>query len=437
MPNETEQADQAAPQLPAIARAPKPPIRAGARPLAIVPESFEDCHRIATAVYAAGMLPQGIDTQAKALIAIMQGLEVGLTPMAAMQRIAVINGRPTLWGDAVLGLCLSSGLLEDFEEITEGEGDSLAAVCRAKRKGLATPIVRRFSHADAKRAGLLGKKGPWQDYPTRMMQMRARAYCLRDGFADVLGGMYVREEIEDEARAGEPEAAPDPNKVARVSEPPPPPPAPAIEHKPPVAIEPIVGTAQAEQVEAAAPAEPVKRPRGRPPKVRDSGVTGLPPTNPPPREDGSPPMPYLPEAAPIAADAPPPPPPGPSPEQDAAAEQAKNEKLAALYNKLAEREGSPPIAASAPPPPPPADDFPGDRPSAQASPYKDAAEQLTLKGRLHRFAIEAERCADEDALNESWERVIGPYLSEFTPDQRDAAGEIHGRAVRRITEGEA
>ena len=50
---------------------------------------------------------------------------------------------------------------------------------------------------DAKRAGLYGKQGPWQQYPKRMLQMRARAWALRDVFPDVLRGVHVAEEAQD------------------------------------------------------------------------------------------------------------------------------------------------------------------------------------------------------------------------------------------------
>ena len=46
------------------------------------------------------------------MIAIMHGLEVGLSPLSALQRIAVINGRPTIWGDGALALVKASGLCE-------------------------------------------------------------------------------------------------------------------------------------------------------------------------------------------------------------------------------------------------------------------------------------------------------------------------------------
>ncbi|WP_245265880.1 recombinase RecT [Bradyrhizobium japonicum] len=131
------------------------------------------------------------------MIAIMRGMEVGLTPFMALDKIAIVNGRPTIWGDGAIGLVRGSGLCEFIKERIEGSGDARMAVCEAKRRGEPEPIRRTFSVADAKKAGLWGKQGPWQQYPERMLQMRARAFALRDGFADVLGGLYLREEIED------------------------------------------------------------------------------------------------------------------------------------------------------------------------------------------------------------------------------------------------
>lgn len=188
----------------------RPQLVAGARPTAIVPTSMDEAYRLANAVCEAGMAPRGLDTPAKAMIAIMQGLEVGLTPMASMQRIAVVNGRPTIWGDAAMGLVRASGLCEWVRERVDGAGDQRVALCEAKRKGEPEAIIGRFSVADAKTAGLWGKSGPWQQYPARMLQMRARAFALRDGFADVLGGMYVREEIEDSAVAARDVTPPSP-----------------------------------------------------------------------------------------------------------------------------------------------------------------------------------------------------------------------------------
>ncbi len=156
---------------------------------------------IAKAVHAARMAPRGMDTPEQCMVAILHGLEVGLTPLAALQRIAVVNGRPTIWGDGAMALVRASGLAERITERFEGDRPDLRmAVCEVQRRGESEPVIRTFSVEDAKRARLWGKAGPWTDYPGRMLQMRARAFALRDAFADVLGGLYLREEIEEEPR---------------------------------------------------------------------------------------------------------------------------------------------------------------------------------------------------------------------------------------------
>jgi len=172
------------------------PMMAGGAVKPIIPQSMEDAYRLAKAISMSGLAPKGMDKPETIMIAIMQGMEVGLTPLMALQKIAVINGRPTIWGDGALGLVRASGLCEYVEEAIEGEGDKRVAVCLAKRKGEPKPIRRTFSVGDAKLAGLWGKQGPWQQFANRMLQMRARAFALRDGFADVLGGMYLAEELQ-------------------------------------------------------------------------------------------------------------------------------------------------------------------------------------------------------------------------------------------------
>jgi hypothetical protein len=176
----------------------RPNITAGNRPQAIVPQDMDSAYRLAKAICMAGMAPKGMETPEKCMIAIMRGMEVGLTPFMALDKIAIVNGRPTIWGDGAIGLVRGSGLCEFIREKVEGKDDTRVAVCEAKRRGEVEPIRRAFSVTDAKKAGLWGKQGPWQQYPERMLQMRARGFALRDGFADVLGGLYLREEIEDE-----------------------------------------------------------------------------------------------------------------------------------------------------------------------------------------------------------------------------------------------
>lgn len=183
----TEQDD--APRLPSL--------QSGGQVRAIVPQDFDGAWRIANAVAKAGMAPKGLETPEKAMVAILHGMEVGMTPMAALQSIAVVNGRPTIWGDGAIGLVRSSGKLEWIKESITGTDDSMIATCEVKRKGDPDPVKATFSVADAKKAGLWGKQGPWQQYPKRMLAMRARAFVLRDTFADILRGLGIAEEVGD------------------------------------------------------------------------------------------------------------------------------------------------------------------------------------------------------------------------------------------------
>jgi hypothetical protein len=176
----------------------KPPgqlMRVGG-PQPIYPHDMESAWRMATAISKSGLAPKGITTPEAIFTAMQLGAEVGLSPMSALQNIAVVNGRPTIWGDAQLALVRGSGLLESFEERYEGEGDTLKAICVATRYGY-TPSMGEFSVQDAKTAGLWNKDGPWKTNPKRMLKMRARAFALRDGFTDVLKGIYSYEEASD------------------------------------------------------------------------------------------------------------------------------------------------------------------------------------------------------------------------------------------------
>jgi hypothetical protein len=178
----------------ALAPREKAPIAMG--PAGVQLPTFEALWRWSQVVAASGWAPKGMEKPEAIAVAIQAGAEMGLTPMQSLQSMAVINGRPGLYGDAALGLVRASGLLEVYTQRIDGTGDDRAATVTVKRRD-SEPIVSRFSIADAKRAGLWGKPGPWTQYPDRMQMWRARGYALRDAFGDVLKGMKTAEELHD------------------------------------------------------------------------------------------------------------------------------------------------------------------------------------------------------------------------------------------------
>lgn len=169
---------------------PAAPIAANERGLVL--KGLDDYWRFAGFIIRAGVAPKDMKSPEAIVVAMQLGAEVGLPPMAAIQNVMVINGRPSLFGDVQLGVIRSTRLFDDnaFREWFEGEGDDLTAYCRVRRIG-GQPITQRFSVRQAKRAKLWNKIGPWTDYPERMLQWRARGWALRDGFSDALKGLSL------------------------------------------------------------------------------------------------------------------------------------------------------------------------------------------------------------------------------------------------------
>jgi hypothetical protein len=162
------------------------------------PATLTEAIQFSDMLASSSMVPKAYQGKPQDILVCVQwGYEMGLAPMQALQNIAVINGKPSVYGDAAMALVQASSVCEDVEEYFEGEGTpNPVAVCVAKRKGR-KPVTAKFSVEDAKRAGLWGKQGPWSAYPKRMMQMRARGFALRDAFPDVLKGLITAEEAQD------------------------------------------------------------------------------------------------------------------------------------------------------------------------------------------------------------------------------------------------
>lgn len=190
-----------------------------ARGLAL--QSFTDAMKFGETVANSEFAPKDFKGKpASCMLAIQCGAEIGLAPLQALQSIAVVNGRPAVYGDAALALVKASPVCEYVTEAIEGDGEQAAATCTAKRRGYPSATVVRFTVADAKKAGLWGKSGPWSAYPRRMLQMRARGFALRDAFPDVLKGLVSVEEAQDyQTTPTVTVAQPDASAVTAVHEP--------------------------------------------------------------------------------------------------------------------------------------------------------------------------------------------------------------------------
>ena len=186
----------------------------------IIPRDIDQAFRFAQAVVMARLAPDSYNNDpSKVMLGAMAAMEAGLPPLYGLRQIAIINGRPTIWGDAAMALIQASGQLADRIVTEIGPGvdtdalgreewpDSYGFMVQLFRKGQPTPYIGRFTIADAKRAKLWmdTRKKPWWEHPKRMLLVRAQAFPQRDGFADCLAGLAIREEIEDTFGTEKPE----------------------------------------------------------------------------------------------------------------------------------------------------------------------------------------------------------------------------------------
>lgn len=164
------------------------------KPFSLVITNFDQAAQFADMIANSSLCPDSYRGKSNdVFIAMQMGAEIGLQPLQAVQNIAVINGKPTVYGDALMAIVRSH---PECESVKEGYDESKKLCwCKVKRKGQ-DEQVRYFSMQDAEQAGLLNR-GPWKQYTRRMLQMRARSWALRDVFADALCGFMPREEVED------------------------------------------------------------------------------------------------------------------------------------------------------------------------------------------------------------------------------------------------
>jgi hypothetical protein len=143
------------------------------------------------ALAASDLLPkQYRNSPANVLVAVEYGRALGLEPMAAIQGIHVVEGKPTASAQLIGALVRNAG------HRLRVVGDDTHATATSRRADdpdfefTATWTMQR-----AAKANLTGK-GVWKSYPAAMLKARAITEVARDACPEVLAGVaYTAEEI--------------------------------------------------------------------------------------------------------------------------------------------------------------------------------------------------------------------------------------------------
>ncbi len=182
------------------------------------PHLYEHYQKVAVMLSKSGVIPNAYKGKPEDIfVAMAMGYQLGFPVEQSLQDIAVINGRPCLWGDGLLSLALNHSECQSIDEspIIDDKGNLVGYQCTVVRKGH-KPHTKQFTLQDASLAGLLSRGTVWKAYPERMLQMRARSFAIRDKFADALRGLRVAEIEEEDSRIIEAEVALSPQGQTQV-----------------------------------------------------------------------------------------------------------------------------------------------------------------------------------------------------------------------------
>jgi hypothetical protein len=156
---------------------------------------IEPVTKLAEAVAATDFVPRGLQGNAPAVAAaILYGRELNMPPMQSLSQIHMIEGRPSVSAEQLRAMVLAAGHEIAYTELTGG-----SVTVQGKRKGSTLPPTTiTWTLPMAQAAQLTGKKN-WQRHPRQMLEARATAELCRLIFADVIHGVRVAEEEQDDA----------------------------------------------------------------------------------------------------------------------------------------------------------------------------------------------------------------------------------------------
>lgn len=137
-----------------------------------------------------GMFPD-VKSQAQAVVKILAGKELSLSPFESMASIYVVNGKLALTSKAMSGLIKKS---KKYDYVIKKLDDTECIIDITKDGEVVGSTSYTFK--DAAKA-LLVNKDNWKNYPKNMLFARAISNACRFYCPEVISGYYVKEELDD------------------------------------------------------------------------------------------------------------------------------------------------------------------------------------------------------------------------------------------------
>lgn len=174
--------------------------------LDIFGKDFEQSQRIAKCLASSSVVPEGFQGRVdNCMIALDMAQRVSVSPLAIMQNMYVVYGRPGFEAKFIIGMVNTSGRFSRLKFVFDGEGDDYG--CRAVAIELSTGeecFGTKINRAMVVAEGWSDKKGSkWKTMPEQMYKYRAASFWQREHCPELTMGVPCVDEIEDMINAGE------------------------------------------------------------------------------------------------------------------------------------------------------------------------------------------------------------------------------------------
>lgn len=163
-------------------------------------DTFKLAYQMAQGLSQSTLVPQQFQNNpANCLIALEQSNRLNISPMAVMQNLYIVQGKPSFSSSFIIGLINASGKYDmelQFEE-EEKDGKPYACTCWTEKEGRrVTGIKITMDMAD--KEGWTKKNGSkWLTIPQVMLRYRAASFFARMNCPELSIGLYSKEELDD------------------------------------------------------------------------------------------------------------------------------------------------------------------------------------------------------------------------------------------------
>lgn len=171
---------------------------------AAAPVEWEKELRGAHYLLKSGLCPTALKTPEAVLFVILAGRDLGLSPVASLRNVTVIQGKIEVSADMQLALFARAGGTFRWLTMTDTVAELVLTA-----PWLDAPHTSRFTMDDARRAELAGSAN-YKKFPKAMLRSRAITQGLKDVGFDSTAGVYAPGEIGGDHEVVAPsDAAPD------------------------------------------------------------------------------------------------------------------------------------------------------------------------------------------------------------------------------------